>query len=66
MLEFSDSVVDSPHEDGEERIVTSEQLPLRVFDFKSFSFCLRKALHQWSLVHVGYCLSWSSDDTLKY
>ena len=52
MLELPDGVVDAPHEDREERVVTAEKFSLGMFHFKSFSFCFGEALHNGSLVHT--------------
>ena len=52
VLELPHGVVDTPHEDREEGVVTAEKFSLWMFHFKSFCFCFGETLHHGSLVHA--------------
>ena len=44
-------MIDSPHEDGEKRLLGPEQFPLRVLDLEPLRLRLGLALHHWWRTH---------------
>ena len=61
--ELSDRVIDSPHEDGEQRLRGSVQLPLRVLHLEPFR--LRRAQTFRHGAHLQTVQSWDKKDCVS-